>query len=179
MWSDRECGRCLHAQTMPRPARVPGSEAPRQTPTGRSSGLRLVATPEQPSPRAARHRAEVASGSSFWPITAAALRRNHTDFPLRHTRSHGWNLSSRQRCYRSQRRKARRMGRLMLGQRSRPLRFTPLFRDAGRLGGQPSTPPPCDRRRLRRRAARTQLKRAWESFRNSANSRTSSASEKT
>ena len=147
--------------------------------TGRSSGLRLVATPEQPSPRAARDRAEVASGSSFWPITAAALRRIHTDVPLRRTRSHGWNLSRRQRCYPSPGGKARRMGRLMLGQVCRAAKLTPPFRDVGGLGRQPSTTPPCDRRLLRRRAERTQLKRAWESFRNSSNSRTSSASEKT
>jgi hypothetical protein len=131
--------------------------------TGRSSGLRLVATPEQPSPRAARDRAEVASGSSFWPITAAALRRIHTDFPLRRTRSHGWNLSRRQRSYPSPGGKARSTGRL-----TEPLKLSPPGRDVGRLGGHPSTPPPCDRRRLRRRAERTQLKRAWESFRNSS-----------
>ena len=119
--------------------------------------------PRATFPRAARHRAEVASGSSFWPITAAALRRIHTGFPLRRTRSHGRNLSRRQRCYPSPGGKARSTGRL-----TEPLKLNPPLRDVGRLGGHPSTTPPCDRRRLRRRAERTQLKRAWESFRNSS-----------
>jgi hypothetical protein len=91
-------------------ARVPGSEAPRQSPTGRSSGLRLVVAPEQPSPATAHHRSDVASGSGFWPITAAALRRIRTGFPLRRTRSHGRNLSRPRIYYFRRGRTARRMG---------------------------------------------------------------------
>ena len=52
-------------------------------PTGRSSGFRLVAIPGQPSPGSVQHRAGVASRPGLWPITAAALRRIRTGFPLR------------------------------------------------------------------------------------------------
>ena len=52
-------------------------------PTGRSSGFRLVAIPGQPSPDSVQHRLGVASRPGLWPITAAALRRIRTGFPLR------------------------------------------------------------------------------------------------
>jgi hypothetical protein len=53
--------------------------------TGRSSGLRLVAIPGQPSPGTAHRRVGVASRPGLWPITAAALRRIHTGFPFHPT----------------------------------------------------------------------------------------------
>jgi len=61
--------------------------------TGRSSGFRLVTSPQRPSPEAVDDRFGVAMGWGFWPITAAALRRIRTGFPFHRTRSREWNLS--------------------------------------------------------------------------------------